>query len=103
MGGLLGGPKVMLAPPLKLLGGPGPPGPPSSYAYELRFELVVLIHNYLKPIQFYKLMISQNLTMYHEMKYSKMILFGHDETAWNKMSMLYTTVELQWLEHLWDH
>ena len=24
----------MLAPPLKLLGGPGPPGPPSSYAYE---------------------------------------------------------------------
>ena len=26
-----GGPKGMLAPPLKLLGGPGPP---SSYAYE---------------------------------------------------------------------
>ena len=25
---LLGGPKGMLAPPLKLLGGPGPPGPP---------------------------------------------------------------------------
>ena len=43
MGGLLGGggggggggPKGMLAPPLKLLGGPGPPGPPSSYAYEM--------------------------------------------------------------------
>ena len=33
MGGLLGGPKGMLAPRLKLLGGPGPPGPPSSYAY----------------------------------------------------------------------
>ena len=38
MGGLLGGPKGMLAPPLKLFGGPGPPpspppGPPSSYAY----------------------------------------------------------------------
>ena len=32
---LLGGPKGMLAPPLKLLGGPGPPpGPPSSYAYD---------------------------------------------------------------------
>ena len=30
---LLGGPKGMLAPPLKLLGGPGPPWPPSSYAY----------------------------------------------------------------------
>ena len=30
VGGLLGGPKGMLAPPLKLLGGPGPP---SSYAY----------------------------------------------------------------------
>ena len=30
MGGLLGGPKGMLAPPLKLLGGPGPP---SSCAY----------------------------------------------------------------------
>ena len=25
VGGLLGGPKGMLAPPLKLLGGPGPP------------------------------------------------------------------------------
>ena len=34
MGGLLGGPKGMLAPPLKLLGGAGPPTPPpSSYAY----------------------------------------------------------------------
>ena len=33
VGGLLGGPKGMLAPPLKLLGGPGPPWPPSSYAY----------------------------------------------------------------------
>ena len=30
---LLGGPKGMLAPPLKLLGGLAPPGPPSSYAY----------------------------------------------------------------------
>ena len=35
MDGLLGGPKGMLAPPLKLLGGGlAPPGPPSSYAYE---------------------------------------------------------------------
>ena len=34
MGGLLGGPKGMLVPPLKLLGGAWPPpGPPSSYAY----------------------------------------------------------------------
>ena len=31
MGGVLGGPKGMLAPPFKLLG--GGPGPPSSYAY----------------------------------------------------------------------
>ena len=31
VGGLLGGPKGMLAPPLKLLGGGA--GPPSSYAY----------------------------------------------------------------------
>ena len=31
-----GGAKGMLAPPsLKLLGGPGPPGPPSSYAYDI--------------------------------------------------------------------
>ena len=31
-----GGPKGMLAPPLKLLGGGlAPPGPPSSYAYDL--------------------------------------------------------------------
>ena len=34
VGGLLGGPKGMLAPPFKLLGGPGPP-PPSSYAYDM--------------------------------------------------------------------
>ena len=42
VGGLLGGPKGMLAPPLKLLGGPGPPcpPPPSSYAYDTcRFHL----------------------------------------------------------------
>ena len=32
---LLGGPKGMLAPPLKLLGGLAPPGPPSSYAYSV--------------------------------------------------------------------
>ena len=40
MGGLLGGggggAKGMLVPPLKLLGGrPGPPAPPSSYAYDI--------------------------------------------------------------------
>ena len=34
MGGLLGGPKGMLAPPLSnYWGGLAPPGPPSSYAY----------------------------------------------------------------------
>ena len=35
VGGLFGGPKGMLAPPPKLLGGGGlaPPWPPSSYAY----------------------------------------------------------------------
>ena len=33
VGGLLGGPKGMLAPPLKLLGGLAPPGPSCSYAY----------------------------------------------------------------------
>ena len=38
VGGLLGGPKGMLAPPLKLLGGPGPP---SSYAYALSVTLRV--------------------------------------------------------------
>ena len=32
-GGGGGGAKGMLAPPLKLFGGPGPPWPPSSYAY----------------------------------------------------------------------
>ena len=38
MGGLLVAPKGMLAPPLKLLGGgAGPPGPRSSYAYEINF------------------------------------------------------------------
>ena len=31
MGGLLGGPKGMLAPPLKLLGGAGPPWPPTLF------------------------------------------------------------------------
>ena len=33
MGGLLGGAKGYVGPPPKLLGGPGPPGPPSTYAY----------------------------------------------------------------------
>ena len=40
MGGFLGGPKGMLAPPFKLLGGPGPPAPPpSSYAYAVYFSV----------------------------------------------------------------
>ena len=42
VGGLLGGPKGMLAPPLKLLGGGGP-GPPSSYAYETVTQSTTLI------------------------------------------------------------
>ena len=38
VGGLLGGPKGMLPPPLKLLGGAWPPcPPPSSYAYEYAY------------------------------------------------------------------
>ena len=32
-GWIIGGAKGYVGPPLKLLGGPGPPGPPSSYAY----------------------------------------------------------------------
>ena len=42
-----GGPKGMLAPPLKLLGGGGlaPPGPHSSYAYVL-YSLI--IHSSMK-------------------------------------------------------
>ena len=35
----------MLAPPLKLLGGgPGPPGPPSSYAYANSVDLDEVAH-----------------------------------------------------------
>ena len=51
VGGLLGGPKGMLAPPLKLLGGTGPPppGPPFSDAYDLasegRFYQDVILQN----------------------------------------------------------
>ena len=40
-GGGGGGAKGMLAPPLKLLGGPGPPWPPSSYAYEFIDTLAI--------------------------------------------------------------
>ena len=46
MGGFLGGPKGMLAPPLKLLGGGlAPPGPPSSYAYVLNNVSPAFIDN----------------------------------------------------------
>ena len=39
VGGLLGGPKGMLVPPLKLLGGgAAPPPPPSSYAYVINIK-----------------------------------------------------------------
>ena len=38
MGGLLGGPKGMLPPPSQIIGGGlAPPGPPSSYVYELEY------------------------------------------------------------------
>ena len=44
MGGLLGGPKGMLAPPLKLLGGGlAPPGPPSSYAYGFMYIMLYIL------------------------------------------------------------
>ena len=52
VGGLLGGPKGMLAPPLKLLGvagppcpPPPPPPPPSSYAYEDRYYTSKIMAN----------------------------------------------------------
>ena len=41
VGGLLGGPKGMLAPPLKLLGGgPGPPAPPPLF---IRLCIIIII------------------------------------------------------------
>ena len=44
MGGLLGGPKGMLAPPSQIIGGAWPPpGPPSSYAYVLLDEMSDII------------------------------------------------------------
>ena len=36
-----GGAKGVLAPFIKLFGGPGPPGPPSSYAYASRVNKVI--------------------------------------------------------------
>ena len=44
MGGLLGGGgggKGYVGPPLKLLEGPGPPWPPSSYAYVLGMKVAL--------------------------------------------------------------
>ena len=42
VGGLLGGPKGMLAPPpLKLLGGGGGAGPPGPYAYVRYFNFTI--------------------------------------------------------------
>ena len=43
VGGLLGGPKGMLAPPHKLLGGPGPPPPlPTPMKHENLERLMVI-------------------------------------------------------------
>ena len=40
-----GGPKGMLAPPLSnYWGGPGPPGPPSSYAYATVYPSTYFVH-----------------------------------------------------------
>ena len=52
MGGGGGGGKGYVGPPLKLLGGPGPPGPPSSYAYEDMLDKTYSWHRlcYAKPI-----------------------------------------------------
>ena len=35
MGGLLGGAKGYVGPTSQIIRGPAPPGPPSSYAYEI--------------------------------------------------------------------
>ena len=50
--GLLGGggAKGMLAPPLKLLGGPCPPPPPSSYAYDLLLYCLYTAVTFSPPI-----------------------------------------------------
>ena len=41
MGGLLGGAKGYVGPPSQIIGGGGlaPPGPPSSYAYDMWFSI----------------------------------------------------------------
>ena len=44
MDGLLGGPKGMLAPPLKLLGGPGPPWPPLFLCLCNYGKFVLILH-----------------------------------------------------------
>ena len=45
-GWIIGGPKGMLAPPLKLLGGGGGWPRPSSYAYETRLQTMVLMSKF---------------------------------------------------------
>ena len=62
------GPKGMLAPPLKLLGGgPGPPGPPpSSYAYAIRMKVAYKE----KPLAWNSSVVKLDVYVYTDLQYS---------------------------------
>ena len=73
VGGLLGGPKGMLAPPLKLLGGAWPPpGPASSYAYVTDWQHPDFLDRYcvsvhcLFSIPLSQLFVSPSSTTHHQ-------------------------------------
>ena len=84
MGGLLGGgAKGYVGPPLKLLGGLPPPPP-----------LALLLPTpmpYPTPTQQFAFSACQNSSYIQSALEGKNLLGGDH------------TVELQWLEHLWDH
>ena len=73
VGGLLEGAKGYVAPPLSNYWGGGACPPPSSYAYDEHLSLCVCAS----------------------------FPFGFEIEMWDLI--LLSTVELQWLEHLWDH
>ena len=76
MGGLLGGPKGMLAPLSNYWGGLAPPGPPSSYAY-VNIETLIFDRIQNSVLSLRHLPNIKNVFVEHDSSFDKLVMCQH--------------------------